>query len=70
MTVCGATLPQTLSATTRRRSQPRPKIGSGPCSAQIMQGAAVGGLTVLATVVYGIRELRIAKKAEENEDAE
>ena len=33
-------------------------------------GVAIGGLTVLATVVYGIRELRIAKKAEQNEDAE
>ena len=33
-------------------------------------GAAIGGLTVLATVVYGIRELRRAKRAEEHEDAE
>ena len=33
-------------------------------------GAAIGGLTVLATVVYGIRELRHAKRAEEHEDAE
>jgi len=33
-------------------------------------GAAVGGLTVLLTVVYGVREMRIAKKAGESEDAE
>jgi uncharacterized protein (TIGR02611 family) len=33
-------------------------------------GAAVGGLTVLVTVAYGVRELRLAKKAEENEGAE
>jgi uncharacterized protein (TIGR02611 family) len=33
-------------------------------------GAAIGGLTVLATTAYGIRELRHAKKAEEDEDAE
>jgi hypothetical protein len=33
-------------------------------------GAAVGGLTVLLTTAYGIREMRKAKKAEENEDAE
>jgi pimeloyl-ACP methyl ester carboxylesterase len=33
-------------------------------------GAAVGGLTVLLTVAYGVREMRDAKKAEESEDAE
>jgi len=33
-------------------------------------GAAVGGLTVLLTTAYGVRELRNAKKAEEDEDAE
>ena len=33
-------------------------------------GVAVGGLTVLLTTAYGIRELRNAKKAEEDEDAE
>src|SRR5262249_6181713 len=33
-------------------------------------GLAVGGLTVLATVAYSVRELRQAKKAEENEGAE
>ena len=33
-------------------------------------GVAVGGLTVLATVAYGIRELRRAEQAGENEDAE
>jgi len=33
-------------------------------------GAAVGGLTVLLTVVYGVREMRNAEKAEESEDAE
>jgi uncharacterized protein (TIGR02611 family) len=33
-------------------------------------GAAVGGLTVLLTTAYGIREMRNAKQAEENEDAE
>jgi uncharacterized protein (TIGR02611 family) len=33
-------------------------------------GAAVGGLTVLVTMAYSVRELRNAKKAEENEDAE
>jgi gas vesicle protein len=33
-------------------------------------GAAVGGLTVLLTTAYGIREMRKAEKAEENEDAE
>jgi hypothetical protein len=33
-------------------------------------GAAVGGLTVLLTVAYGIREMRNAEKAEESEDAE
>jgi hypothetical protein len=33
-------------------------------------GAAVGGLTVLLTTAYGIREMRNATKAEENEDAE
>jgi uncharacterized protein (TIGR02611 family) len=32
-------------------------------------GVAIGGLTVLATTAYGVRELRNAKKAEE-EDAE
>ncbi len=32
-------------------------------------GVAIGGLTVLATMAYSIRELRNAKKAEENEDA-
>ena len=31
-------------------------------------GVAIGGLTVLATVVYGIRELRNAEQAEEDED--
>ena len=31
---------------------------------------AVGGLTVLATVVYSVRELRQAKKDEEDEGAE
>jgi hypothetical protein len=31
---------------------------------------AVGGLTVLATVAYSIRELRQAKKAQEDEGAE
>ena len=33
-------------------------------------GAAVGGLTVLLTVVYGVREMRNAEKAAESEDAE
>ena len=33
-------------------------------------GAAVGGLTVLVTMVYGLREMRKAEKAEESEDAE
>ena len=33
-------------------------------------GVAIGGLTVLATMVYGIREMRRAEKVEENEDAE
>jgi uncharacterized protein (TIGR02611 family) len=33
-------------------------------------GVAVGGLTVLLTTAYGVRELRNAKKAEEDEDAE
>jgi len=33
-------------------------------------GAAVGGLTVLLTVAYGVREMRNAEKAEESEDAE
>jgi len=33
-------------------------------------GAAVGGLTVLLTTAYGVREMRKAKKAEESEDAE
>ena len=33
-------------------------------------GAAVGGLTVLLTTAYGIREMRNAKKAEESGDAE
>ena len=32
-------------------------------------GVAVGGLTVLVTMVYSVRELRNAKKAEQNEDA-
>ncbi len=32
-------------------------------------GVAVGGLTVLLTTAYGARELRNAKKAEEDEDA-
>ena len=32
-------------------------------------GVAVGGLTVLLTTAYGVRELRNAKKAEEDEDA-
>jgi Na+/proline symporter len=33
-------------------------------------GAAVGGLTVLLTTAYGIREMRKATKAEENQDAD
>jgi uncharacterized protein (TIGR02611 family) len=33
-------------------------------------GVAIGGLTVLATTAYGVRELRNAKKAEEEEDTE
>ena len=33
-------------------------------------GAAVGGLTVLLTMGYGVREMRKAKKAGESEDAE
>ena len=33
-------------------------------------GVAVGGLTVLVTMAYSVRELRNAKKAVENEDAE
>jgi hypothetical protein len=33
-------------------------------------GAAVGGLTVLLAMAYGVRELRNAMKAEENEDSE
>ena len=33
-------------------------------------GVAVGGLTVLVTMAYSVRELRNAKKAEENEDAD
>jgi len=33
-------------------------------------GVAVGGLTVLVTVAYSVRELRQAKKAEENEAVE
>ena len=33
-------------------------------------GVAVGGLTMLLTMAYGIRELRNAKKAGEDEDAE
>jgi len=33
-------------------------------------GVAVGGLTVLATVAYSVRELRQAKKAEEDEGTE
>jgi uncharacterized protein (TIGR02611 family) len=32
-------------------------------------GVAVGGLTVLLTTAYGVRELRNAKKAEQDEDA-
>jgi uncharacterized protein (TIGR02611 family) len=32
-------------------------------------GVAIGGLTVLATTAYGIRELRRAEKTEDNEDA-
>ena len=32
-------------------------------------GVAVGGLTVLVTMAYGIRELRRAEKTAENEDA-
>ena len=31
-------------------------------------GVAVGGLTVLVTMAYGIRELRRAEKTEENDD--
>jgi uncharacterized protein (TIGR02611 family) len=33
-------------------------------------GVAIGGLTVLVTMAYSIRELRRAEKIEENEDAE
>ena len=33
-------------------------------------GAAVGGLTVLATMAYGIRELRRTEQAEGNEEPE
>jgi hypothetical protein len=33
-------------------------------------GAAVGGLTVLLTVVYGVREMRNAEKAEKAEESE
>ena len=33
-------------------------------------GVAVGGLTVLLTTAYGIQQLRNAKKAQEDEDAE
>ena len=33
-------------------------------------GAAVGGLTVLLTTAYGVREMRNAKKVEESEDPE
>ena len=33
-------------------------------------GAAVGGLTVLATMAYSIRELRRTEKTEEDEDAD
>jgi len=33
-------------------------------------GVAIGGLTVLATMAYSIRELRRAEKIEENEDGE
>ena len=33
-------------------------------------GVAIGGLTVLVTMAYSIRELRRAEKTEENEDAE
>jgi uncharacterized protein (TIGR02611 family) len=32
-------------------------------------GVAIGGLTVLATTAYGVRELRHAKRAEEDEGA-
>jgi uncharacterized protein (TIGR02611 family) len=33
-------------------------------------GVAIGGLTVLLTMAYSLRELRNAKQAEEDEDAE
>jgi hypothetical protein len=33
-------------------------------------GVAFGGLTVLVTVAYSVRELRRAEKTEENEDPE
>jgi uncharacterized protein (TIGR02611 family) len=33
-------------------------------------GAAIGGLTVLATTAYGIREMRRTEKTEANEDPE
>lgn len=33
-------------------------------------GIAVGGLTVLATMLYGVRELRNAAKADQDESAE
>jgi len=33
-------------------------------------GVAVGGLTVLVTMVYGLREMRNAKKIEESEEPE
>jgi uncharacterized protein (TIGR02611 family) len=33
-------------------------------------GVAIGGLTVLATTAYGVRELRNAKQAEQDQDAE
>ena len=32
-------------------------------------GVAIGGLTVLVTMAYSIRELRRAEKTEDNEDA-
>ena len=32
-------------------------------------GVAIGGVTVLATMAYSVRELRRAEKTEENEDA-
>lgn len=33
-------------------------------------GVAIGGLTVLATMAYGLRELRRAEKADRNDDDE